>query len=214
MAKDSLKRQNMAMPRPRKKISRMNLLHLRGPVMVGDVVYPPGGAFGPRYQRDFQLVVIHAGELNLRQDDRKMHLRAGDGILLSPGHREVFAFARERETRHSWCTLQARAVPRELRPHFSGMNQPVPFAGRMNILLEWSRATVDQEESPLAGRPVPRVGFGAFFANLRWRRARWESGVAAATHCSGWPALSARPMVSLFLSPILRAGRESRRSTS
>ena len=112
------------MPRLRKKISTMNLLHLRGPVMVGDVVYPAGGRFGARIQRDFQLVAIHEGELDLVLDGVEIHVARGEGILLSPGHEERFTFARRRETRHSWCTIRLEAVPHALRRMLRGMSQP------------------------------------------------------------------------------------------
>ena len=82
------------------------------PVSVGDVVYPPGGRLGPRWQRDVELVLVHAGSARIAVDgDIRATLRAGSVGLLLPGHREHFAFAGDEPTRHSW--VQGRlAYPR------------------------------------------------------------------------------------------------------
>ena len=137
------------MPVESKNISRMNFLRRCGPVTVGDVVYKPGGICGPRVQPDYQLVMLHAGELNLRLDARRIHLDAGEAILLAPGHREHFRFSVEEETRHSWCAIRADAVPRRLRRQFSGQDRAVPFIGRMTVLLEWCRAKSENAETRL-----------------------------------------------------------------
>ncbi len=78
-------------------------------VSAGEVVYPPGGRLGPRWQRDVQLVLVHAGSAWITVDGRpRATLEAGAVGLLLPGHREHFAFAADRPTRHSW--VQARVA--------------------------------------------------------------------------------------------------------
>jgi AraC-like DNA-binding protein len=89
---------------------------------VGEVVYPPGGRLGPRWQHDVELVFVHSGYADVRVDDEPP-VRIGSGFvgLLLPEHRESFAFAAGEPTRHSW--LQGRAdrperlaaLPRVLR---------------------------------------------------------------------------------------------------
>jgi AraC-like DNA-binding protein len=98
-----------------KNISQVKLRMRRGAVVFGEVVYKPGGVCGPRIQRDYQLVVLHKGELDLRLDGRRIRVEARHAILLSPGHREHFIFSRERETHHSWCSIDVDAVPQKLR---------------------------------------------------------------------------------------------------
>lgn len=122
-----------------KQMYKLNL-HLRcGPVVIGDVLYPPGGLFGPRIQKDYQLVVIHRGSLELNLNDELISVAEHDGILLSPGHREHFRFAVECETHHSWIAIQPQAVPSSIRRELRRLRGPVPFFGRMANLLEIAR---------------------------------------------------------------------------
>lgn len=132
------------MPRPPKveklsNIRQENLRMRRGATVIGDILYAPGGACGPRFQHDYQLVVIHQGCLDLWLDGEPIHVAPGYGILLSPGHREHFLFSADCETHHSWCAIAPRAVPQHLRKDFRTYRGPIPFAGRMLSLLEMSR---------------------------------------------------------------------------
>lgn len=122
-----------------RNLRRENLRMRRGATVIGDVLYAPGGACGPRIQRDYQLVVIHQGFLDLELDEERIHVGQGQGILLSPGHREHFIFSDDRETHHSWCAIHPKAVPQMLRREFRTFRGPLPFAGRMHTLLEMSR---------------------------------------------------------------------------
>jgi AraC-like DNA-binding protein len=70
------------------------------------VVYPPRGTYGPRLQRDYQLVFLHRGGVEVEIDGRPAALAAGEVALLKPGHGEYFRFARETETHHSWLALR------------------------------------------------------------------------------------------------------------
>lgn len=136
-------------------IQQENLRMRRGATVIGDILYAPGGACGPRFQHDYQLVVIHRGDLNLVLDDEKIHVPAGYGILLSPGHREHFLFSPDQETHHSWCAVAPKAVPTALRKEMQLHWGPIPFAGRMLTLLEMSRRA---QPSGAAEEPV-QAGF-------------------------------------------------------
>jgi AraC-like DNA-binding protein len=111
----------------------------RGRVVVGDVLYSKGGSFGPRRQLDFQLVVIHEGFLSLTLDREVIEVPEGHGILLSPGHLEHFHFARQRETRHSWVAVEPGLLSMKLRQELQRYPGPLPFLGRMAILLDIAR---------------------------------------------------------------------------
>lgn len=127
----------------------------RGATVIGDILYAPGGACGPRFQHDYQLVVLHRGDLNLLLDDEQIHVPAGHGILLTPGHREHFLFSRDQETHHSWCAVAPKAIPAALRREMQTYRGPIPFAGRMLTLLEMSRRA---QPSGAAEEPV-QAGF-------------------------------------------------------
>jgi len=129
------------MPEILKNISRVNLQMRRGAVVFGEVVYAPGGICGPRIQHDYQLVILHQGELELHLDDRRIEVAAHHAILLSPGHREHFCFARTQETRHSWCSIDAGAIPAKLRRGFRAAAKPAPVDARIEALLELGKTT-------------------------------------------------------------------------
>jgi AraC family transcriptional regulator of arabinose operon len=131
-------------PEPR-HLSKTYARKQRGRVVIGDVLYAKGGSFGPRMQEDFQLVVIHSGSLTLRLDDDVVAVPEGHAILLSPGHREHFYFARDRETRHSWIALSPAALDKDLRIRFNRFRGPFPFCGLMASLLDAAR----QDLSPI-----------------------------------------------------------------
>ena len=118
---------------------KLNMYLRHGPVVIGDVLYPPGGIFGPRIQRDYQLVVIHKGALRLRLDEQWIEVAESDGILLGPRHRELFHFAADRETHHSWIAISPRFVSPAIRKELEQQHGPVPFLGRMSSLLELAR---------------------------------------------------------------------------
>lgn len=127
----------------------------RGATVIGDILYAPGGTCGPRFQHDYQIVVIHRGDLNLLLDHQQIHVPAGYGILLSPGHREHFLFSRDQETHHSWCAVAPKAISAALRGEMQGHHGPIPFAGRMLTLLELSRSA-----QPTGGADEPvQAGF-------------------------------------------------------
>jgi len=73
---------------------------------VGVITYPPGGTYGPRVQTDYQLVMLHTGDLHLTIDGHTRHVPKGHVALLAPGHTEFFAFATDQESRHSWISLR------------------------------------------------------------------------------------------------------------
>lgn len=126
----------------------MNFSVSRGPVTFGDVVYEPGGMFGPRVQRDFQMVILHSGSLDLRVNRKLISLAAGTAVLLSPGDQEVFRFSPERESRHSWCSIESQAVPRAQQNLFREFRGPLPFTGAMVTLLDLALASPRDGEGP------------------------------------------------------------------
>lgn len=88
-----------------KNISKQLRHASAGRVTFGDVMYEPGGSFGPRVQPDFQLVVIESGEARVGIDEEETMLAKGDACLLLPGRREMFHFAARSRTHHTWCSV-------------------------------------------------------------------------------------------------------------
>lgn len=140
-------------------ISRTNLRMRRGNVVFGEVLYAPRGVCGPRLQRDYQLVVLHRGELDLRLNDKRIQIAAPQSILLSPGHREHFIFSREHETHHSWCSIDAKAVPEKLRRLFQSSCKPALVDSHTDLLMELGKTL------SFAGQPDLDIE-NSFYLNL------------------------------------------------
>ncbi len=66
-------------------------------VSVGEVTYPAGGVFGPRLQRNLQLIMLHSGHMIVWIDDVPHTAPADTVCVLFPGHREYFTLAEECE---------------------------------------------------------------------------------------------------------------------
>jgi AraC-like DNA-binding protein len=135
------------MPEILKNISKVKLRMRRGAVVFGDVIYSPGGICGPRIQSDFQLVLMHEGELNLKLDDQRIEVPARHAILLGPGHREHFRFSKNQDTHHSWCSVDPEAIPQKLRRLLKPTGVPAPLDLRLAALMELGKTTVFEGHS-------------------------------------------------------------------
>jgi AraC family transcriptional regulator of arabinose operon len=135
-------------------------------VSVGEVVYPPGGRLGPRWQRDLQLVLVHSGSARVTVDGGEP-VTHGPGTvrLLLPGHREEFAFAAAERTHHSW--VQARVAWAD---RFAELPVALPAS---TALTELVRAAVDAAGTPL---PTGREVVAALAAGALWRYAGEAEG--------------------------------------
>ena len=105
-------------------------------VVVGEAVYQPGGACGPRVQRDFQLVILHSGECQLQLDGAAHPLKADRVYLLRPGGREHFQFAADRESHHSWCSIRPRFIPKNLEASLRRAPLSAPCSALFHSLRE------------------------------------------------------------------------------
>jgi AraC-like DNA-binding protein len=113
---------------------------------VGEVVYPPGGRLGPRRQHDVELILVHAGHVDITIDDGPpRRLAAGSAGLLVPGHHEHFAFADDRPTRHSWVQGRSADTSRLAR-----LPSVIPASTALSRLM---RAAITTARTPLPTAP-------------------------------------------------------------
>jgi AraC-like DNA-binding protein len=126
-------------------MARMRVLLSEIDSSAGTVTYPAGGTLGPRWQRDLQVVLVHAGSARITVDGAPhATLRAGDAGLLLPGHREAFAFDEQRPTRHSW--VQGRPVEAPL-DRLAALPAALPASTALTELV--------REAAAVAGTPLP-----------------------------------------------------------
>ena len=133
------------------------------PISAGEVVYPPGGRLGPRWQRDVELVLVHEGAARVVVDGaERALLRAGTVGLLLPGHREEFEFARDVPTRHTW--VQGRLAGAHL-DRLAALPAALPASTALTELL--------REAVSVARTPLPTAGplLAALASAALWRYA-------------------------------------------
>jgi AraC-like DNA-binding protein len=144
-------------------LSEIDLLAGLRPVRVsaGDVVYPPGGTLGPRWQHDVQLVLLHTGSARISIDDGLPSVHGADAVvLLLPGHRERFEFDRVGETHHSWVQLGLSDPPDDL----GALPPELPASGALTELV---REAVDVARTPIS-TTTPLLAALATAALLRY----------------------------------------------
>jgi AraC-like DNA-binding protein len=73
----------------------------------GELIYPPGGIFGPRVQRTCQVFVVYHGDALVRLDNtQEIIVGPGEALLLLPGRLEYFRFATATKTALAWCHIE------------------------------------------------------------------------------------------------------------
>ena len=102
---------------------------------VGEVVYPPEGTFGPRLQRNLQLILIHSGHMTVWIDGELRTAPMNTVCVLFPGHEERFAFAEECETWHSWLHVFLSRPPKALLTRLAQLPWPLPLSSSMTDLM-------------------------------------------------------------------------------
>ncbi|SDW66104.1 AraC family transcriptional regulator [Paenibacillus sp. CF384] len=120
-------------------------------VSAGSIVYPPGSQFGPRYQTDYQLVMLHSGSIDLLLDQHLQVIPPGHVVLLKPGHWETFRFAEDQDTWHRWITLTPEFPVPELLDRLHALPLYLPLSQEMTQLTDLAIAIKQIQKSEFNG---------------------------------------------------------------
>jgi AraC-like DNA-binding protein len=121
------------------RVKNISLVNTGGPrpeVTFGDVWCKPSGAFGPRVQGDYQLVIVLLGEARVWVDGSFFDIPPGSVALLHPGHQERFHFSRSHPTHHTWCAVRPDAVPLPLRRRLARLPAVLPQSRAFDGLMK------------------------------------------------------------------------------
>ncbi|HHW09740.1 MAG TPA: AraC family transcriptional regulator [Firmicutes bacterium] len=105
-------------------------------IQAGEVIYPPGGTYGPRLQRDYEIVMLHSGSLTLYVDDHVLQIDAGTAFLVTPGHMEFYQFAKDSCTHHSFICINNPVLPESWYKYTWHPPQIIPLSPRMRSLAQ------------------------------------------------------------------------------
>ncbi len=104
-------------------------------VSVGEVIYPPGGTLGPRYQKTLQLVLLYSGHMRLWVDGTMREAASKSVCILLPEHEEYFAFDTRSETHHSWVHIALPTFSPELLARLQQLVWPLPLSPLMTQFM-------------------------------------------------------------------------------
>jgi AraC-like DNA-binding protein len=104
--------------------------------VAGSVVYPPGGRFGPRLQKDIQLVLLYTGNMDVTIEGKLLQVQPGHIILLTPGREETFVFARKEETWHRWISVHLTELSEDAIHYLNSLPIILPLTEEMNRLTD------------------------------------------------------------------------------
>jgi AraC-like DNA-binding protein len=122
-------KQNISQPNPKRMVL--------GPgVMFGDVIYEPGGTFGPRVQPEVQLVLLYSGEANVTIDGNPVHIPPQTVSVLLPGYLEHFAFAKQSRTHHGWCSISSHLLTETLLQQLHDGPRNIPISNQLHSLIQ------------------------------------------------------------------------------
>ncbi len=155
-------------------VRNISLVNTGGPwpeVTFGDVWYAPGGAFGPRTQSDYQLVVVLLGEARVWVEGQPHDIPAGSVALLHPRQRERFRFAPRHPTHHTWCAVHPAAVPPALRRRLARekQNAVLPQSRAFDLLMRAAFAVTSWRE-PEGRRTLKALGLALLEEYIRMAR--------------------------------------------
>jgi len=139
----------------------------------GRIRYEPGGYCGPRLQRDYQLVVLHAGSCRVEVDGAVRDLAIGEAHLFHPRHRERFAFAVDRESHHSWCSIRPGFVPAAMRSALARAPLQAPLTPLFQQLIA-AGFELGGIHDPTDAGVVEQLGLTLFAEYLRMGRRTTE----------------------------------------
>jgi AraC-like DNA-binding protein len=142
--------QENAMARSKQNLSKTKPKRLGlGPgVMFGDVIYDPGGTYGPRVQPEVQLVLLHSGEVNISVDGAWSMVSAQTVCVLLPGHLEYFVFAKHTRTHHGWVSLSPHLLPETLLKKLRDGPRNVPLSNQLHHLIQLGLSVSNNDIEP------------------------------------------------------------------
>ena len=132
-------------------------------VSVGEVIYPPGGTLGPRYQKTLQLVLLYSGHMCLWVDGTMREAASRSVCILLPEHEEYFAFDTRSETHHSWVHIALQTFSPELLARLQRLIWPLPLSP---VMMQFMREALMLQTLPF---PTSQEMLKALALLMLWR---------------------------------------------
>ena len=97
--------------------------------------YAPGGSYGTRRQRGYQLVAMLQGHAHIQIEAETVTLRQGQGILVQPGWRLLYLFSKDQTSIHTGCQVEPAAFASPERRLLSGVRGAHSLPAAIHTLI-------------------------------------------------------------------------------
>ena len=100
------------------------------------MLFPPGAAFGPRFQTGFEVIAVLSGGLVIEIDGPALDLAGGRGLPAAPRGRCLFRFDPGGESQVRYVVSYEPALPRPMLDGLEGRPFSLPLSAAMGGMLE------------------------------------------------------------------------------
>ncbi len=133
---------------------------------IGEVLYQPGGTCGPRFERDYELVLLHSGSGTVDLDNKSIQLQTDVIYLFCPGQRQRFKFTTHEETHHAWCAISPQALSSNLFIQIERAKPVAPCTRTFHALLQAALA-LEAPNGVTGEHVVNAIGLALFAEFIR-----------------------------------------------
>jgi AraC-like DNA-binding protein len=103
---------------------------------AGTIVNTPGCIYGPRMQRELQLVLLHTGSMRIDIDGTVNTILPGRVVIILPGQQVYIAFNEKEGTWHRWVTVITHKIKAEVLNEMEQLPRILPISKQMNQLID------------------------------------------------------------------------------
>ncbi|MBX3014059.1 MAG: helix-turn-helix transcriptional regulator [Caldilineaceae bacterium] len=105
-------------------------------ITYGEIIYPPGGAFGPRRQHPYQLVFVYRGSMTAWLNGVPIQAGAHTTTMVLPAPEARFEFAKQGETHHAWVHIFLPELARPIKERLKRLAPVIPLSPLMDELMQ------------------------------------------------------------------------------
>jgi len=142
----------------------------RASASFGQAVY--NGGQWSSVQLGFQIVLVVAGDIEIRVKDRTCAVPTGQVLRSFPNRKEAFIFSPQHETRCIWCTIWPQLVPAAMREQLLAADEIIPISKTLRGLIDLGLDLMSSPHMQVRRRLEHEQGF---FQNVEWGLSQHES---------------------------------------
>lgn len=128
---------------------------------AGSIVNSPGCTYGPRLQRELQLVMLQTGSMQIEIDGQRTLVSPGEVFLIMPGCEVYIAFDEKESTWHRWVTIFKFEITVASLGVWGRLPSTLPLSEQMNQLMD-VMVSLQKREASSSSTVLHSLALGAF----------------------------------------------------